>query len=100
MKVSIAIAWKAKKLRHLFQSDEAFFEYRDRMQKDLQRYMHGCHIGDMVYGSNWVEETVETAKQHQCPIGKLKKWGLSMTGPIFWLEGQDDYFWVVLPAKQ
>lgn len=99
MKCSIAVIVKTKKFRDQFAKEEDFVEFRERMQKDLQRYMHQCHFGDTVYASNWVEETTETAKEHNCPIGKLRGWDATMTGPVFYIEGQDDYFWTVLPIK-
>ena len=48
MKCSIAVIVKTKKFRDQFAKEEDFVEFRERMQKDLQRYMHQCHFGDTV----------------------------------------------------
>ena len=97
-KISITVAAKTAKLRHMFKSDEDFVEFRCKMQRELQKFMHGCRIGNEVYASNWAEETQETAEK-SCPRGKLLSWEATMSGPVFYIEGGTDYYWYVFPVK-
>lgn len=98
-KISISVAAKTAKLRHLFKSEEDFVAFRTKMQKELQKSMHGCRIGNDVYASNWAEETQETAEK-SCPKGKLLRWEATMTGPAFYIEGGTDYYWYVFPVEK
>ena len=97
-KISITVALKTAKLRHMFKSDEDFVEFRCKMQRELPKSMHGCKLGNEVYVSNWAEETQETAEK-SCPRGKLLKWEATMSGPVFYIEGGTDYYWYVFPVK-
>lgn len=98
-RISITVALKTAKLRHMFKSDEDFVEFRCKMQRELPKSMHGCRVGNEVYASNWAEETQETAEK-SCPRGKLLRWEATMSGPVFYIEGGTDYYWYVFPVEK
>ena len=95
-KISLTVAAKTAKVRHLFKTDEDFVEFRSKIQRELQKSMHGCRVGMEVYASNWAEETAETAEKG-CPRGRLLRWEATVSGPVFYIEGGTDYYWYVFP---